>query len=122
MRFIKEKPWFGCMLAALPAGCVNGLLGAGGGMLLVPLLCVLTTWPDRKIFAASVCIILPITLVSLSLTAIGQPLPWKQALPYLLGSLLGGIFTVLFGRKIPTGYLHKALGILILWGGIRYLC
>jgi len=44
-----------------------------------------------------------------------------ESVPYLLGSAGGGLLAALWGRWIPTGLLHRLLGILILWGGIRYL-
>lgn len=116
---IKKKYW-GVILAGIFAGAVNGLFGAGGGMVLVPLLTLLTELEEQEIFPASVCIILPICLISLLLTY--QPIPWDTALPYLIGSTSGGILAGIFARKIPTLWLHRILGILILWGGVRYLC
>lgn len=112
----------GMLLAGGLAGAVNGLLGAGGGMVLVPLLGALTRLREDAVFPASVCIILPICLVSLAFTAISGSLPWHQAWPWLLGSGAGGIAAGLWGNRIPVKWLHRGLGILILWGGIRYLC
>ncbi len=37
-HFFKEKPKLGAAVSGLMAGLVNGLFGAGGGMLLLPLL------------------------------------------------------------------------------------
>ena len=109
-------------IAGLAAGAVNGLLGAGGGMVLIPLLTLLTNLEDDEVFPASVSIIAPICLVSLILSISHNSLPWATALPYLLGSVIGGIFAGLFSGKIPVLWLHRILGVLILWGGIRYLC
>ena len=109
-------------LCGAVAGAVNGLLGAGGGMLLVPLLQKYGALEDRQVFPSSVAIILPICVVSLSVTAIRGPLPWSEAFPYLLGSIPGGLLAGLFGKKIRVKWLHRFLGIVLLWGGIRYLC
>lgn len=119
---MRIKKYLGASLAGLGAGIVNGLFGAGGGMVLVPLLTGLTTLEDEEIFPSSVSIILPICLVSLAFSLAGEELDWTAALPYLLGSGLGGIAAGLWGRRIPTKWLHRLLGVLILWGGIRYLC
>lgn len=111
----------GLILAGALAGIVNGLFGAGGGMVLVPLLSLLTDVEDREIFPLSISIILPICLVTLTITALTGTTAWGQALPYLLGSVLGGLAAGVWGKKIPTVWLHRGLGILILWGGCRYL-
>ena len=109
-------------VAGLLAGCVNGLFGAGGGMVLVPLLTMLGDLEDTEVFPASISIIVPICFVSLFIGAMQTALPWVTALPYLIGSAAGGILAGLIGKKIPTVWLHRVLGILILYGGWRYLC
>ena len=110
----------GIAIAGLCAGAVTGIFGAGGGMVLIPLLLALTDLNDQAVFPASVAIILPICVVSLILGS--QSIPFAKALPYLLGSIIGGFAAGLWGKKIPTVWLHRFLGIMILWGGIRYLC
>lgn len=110
------------ILAGAVAGAVNGLLGAGGGMILVPLLGMLSDLEQRQIFAASVCIIIPICISSLLLTWQSGVIPWDILLPYLAGSCAGGVLAGLVGKKIPTKWLHRILGLMILWGGVRYLC
>lgn len=109
-------------LAGACAGAVNGLFGAGGGMVLVPLLTLLSGLKEEEIFPASLSIILPLCLVSLLVTAMQTPIPWQASFPYLIGSALGGLAAGIWGKKIPPKWLHRGLGILILWGGIRYLC
>ncbi len=112
---------FKTALAGAIAGIVNGIFGAGGGMLLVPLLTTLTDLEDEEIFPASVSIMLPMCLVTLGIAAMNGPLPWSAALPYLIGSAAGGLLAGIWGKKIPTVWLHRLLGVLILYGGWRYL-
>ncbi len=109
-------------VAGFLAGAVNGLFGAGGGMVLVPLLTAMKLLDEEEVFPSSVSIILPICFVSLAFTALQEPLPILQALPYLIGSVGGGILAGLSANKIPVKWLHRGLGILILYGGFRYLC
>lgn len=108
-------------IAGGAAGLINGLFGAGGGMVLVPMLGNPTGISEQERFPASVAIIAPICIVSLLFSAGGQ-LTLRQVLPYLLGSTLGGIGAGRWGQRIPTVWLHRFLGVLVLWGGIRYLC
>ena len=112
--------YFYCALAGFLAGGVTGLFGAGGGMILVPLLTLLVKLPDEEVFPASVSIIAPICVVCLLLSR--STVFWQQVLPYLVGSCIGGVGAGLVGDRIPTTWLHRILGAFILWGGFRYLC
>lgn len=111
--------YFGFLFAGLCAGSITGILGAGGGMLLVPILSFLKLCKQEELFPTSLSIMIPICAVSLIVS--WQPVPVADVFPYLLGSALGGIAAGKWGQKIPSLYLHRVFGILILWGGIRYL-
>ena len=117
-----QKDKLGISCAGFLAGTVNGLFGAGGGMILVPLLSTWTPLEENDIFPASVSIIAPICVVSLCLSQAITSFTWHSSLPYLFGSAIGGVAAGLWGKKIPVKWLHRILGVLILWGGIRYLC
>ena len=110
------------ILAGGSAGIIAGLFGAGGGLVLVPLLRRCQDLPADSVFPASVATILPICIVTILATASQGQLPVKEALPYLIGSGVGGILAGSFGKKIPVLWLHRILGLFILWGGIRNLC
>ena len=116
------KKHFGYIFVGAIAGATNGLLGAGGGMLLVPLLTLFTELEEEQVFPTSVSIILPICFVSLFVSPGYGNLPWKEAWPYLIAAIPGGILAGKLDKKIPVKWLHRALGIIILWGGVRYLC
>lgn len=114
-----QNTWMGLALAGWLAGTVTGLFGGGGGMVLVPLLSLLTDLQDREIFSASLSVILPVCIITLLLS---PGIHLREALPFLPGSLLGGWLAGKWGGGIPVKWLHRLLGILILWGGFRYLC
>ncbi|MBO5317002.1 MAG: sulfite exporter TauE/SafE family protein [Oscillospiraceae bacterium] len=116
------KKSVGFTISGICAGAVNGLFGAGGGMILVPLLTWLTPIDDGEVFPSSVTIILPICLVSLSFTLQRANIDAGTTLCYLAGSVIGGLLAGILAKKIPNLWLHRILGIFILWGGIRYLC
>ena len=109
------------LLAGGLAGVANGLFGAGGGLVLVPLLVSWVGLEEKKAFATSVAIILPLSVASYIMFCLKGGNVWGDALPYLLGSTGGGILAGLLGRKIPTLWLHRFFGVMLLWGGIRYL-
>ena len=119
---MRNHPYMGMLLAGTLAGAVTGLFGGGGGMVLVPLLTLLTPLEEVAIFPASISIILPICITALAVTLFRGSVDFLTALPYLLGSGLGGFLAGKWGQKIPVKWLHRGLGILIVWGGYRYLC
>ena len=110
------------ILGGLAAGSVAGLFGAGGGLVLVPILGLWDGMEESRLFPASVAIILPVCVTVLAASLWQEGLGLSDALPYLPGSAIGGLFAGLWGKKIPVQWLHRLLGIFILWGGIRYLC
>jgi uncharacterized membrane protein YfcA len=115
------KKW-SFILAGAGAGLVNGLFGAGGGLILVPLLTKFTDIDDDQVFPTSVSIILPICIISLVFSLSRGHSDLSGVIPYLIGSAVGGIAAGFAGRKIPTIWLHRSFGLLIIWGGVRYLC
>ncbi len=108
-------------MARLRKHRLDGLFGAGGGMVLLPLLSRTTDLKPHELFACSVCIILPVSLVSAGIYLLrgGSFLP--DAIPYLIGGAIGGAIAGLTLRKLPTKWLRRAFGAFILWGGLRLL-
>lgn len=110
-----------CALSGAAAGAANGFFGAGGGMLLIPLL---TSWAkveQRKAFANSVLIILPMCIVSAIIYYFRGDMELSMALPYLIGGAVGGTIGGLIFKNISADLLRKAMGILIIYGGVRSL-
>ena len=118
---IINSQFFGAALAGLLAGIVNGIFGGAGGMVLIPALGLWTDAEPEFLFPLSVSVMLPVCLLSLWLTSRSAPLPWLDALPYLIGSAFGGVLAGCLGKRIPTVWLHRIFGIMLLWGGVRYL-
>lgn len=119
--FFETRPRLGAAVCGGLAGIANGLLGAGGGMVLIPLLRLFHLIGDRELFATAIAVMLPVSLVSFGVYALQGQVAFLQALPYCIGGFLGGLLGGLFYKKVPTLWLHRALGLLILWGGVRLL-
>lgn len=118
---MSERKWWVFGLCGAAAGLLNGLFGAGGGMVLAPLFLLCGKLEDKEAFSSSICVILPLCLVSLTVYSLRGVLTLTGALPYLIGGLMGGILGGLFYEKVPVKVLHRLFGLVILWGGIRLL-
>ena len=118
---MRKFEFLGAAAAGALAGIVNGIFGGAGGMVLIPALGLWTDVERDALFPLSVSVMLPVCVLSLWMTARTGPLPWLDAAPYLLGSVVGGVLVGIFGKRIPAKWLHRIFGIMLLWGGIRYL-
>ncbi|MBR2048897.1 MAG: sulfite exporter TauE/SafE family protein [Oscillospiraceae bacterium] len=121
MEFHNKKQFTGAAASGLGAGILNGLFGGGGGMVLIPGLEKLSGLTGEAVFPTSVLVMLPVSVLTLFLSGPVSQLPWREAWPYLAGSAAGGILAGFFGGRIPLTWLHRGLGIMLLWGGFRYL-
>ena len=105
-------------LCGLAAGAVNGLFGAGGGIVLLPLLarCDLR---EKECFATALGILLPLSVLSAVLWLVREPVALTAALPYLLGGVLGGFFAGKWMKKLPAVWLRRVFALLLLLSGAR---
>lgn len=117
----KRNKW-GPWICGAAAGAVNGLFGAGGGMVLIPLLRKLTDLEEKEIFACSVGVILPLSAVTLAVWFLKGGEIASQGWSYLIGGALGGVGAGILLKKIKAKWLHWVLGAFILYGGFRLIC
>lgn len=108
-----------CLIIGGLAGLLNGLFGAGGGLMLVPLFINWLKLEEKQAFATSIAVILPLSIVSYVLFCIQGGNVWKDALPYLIGGVIGGILSIKLFRNISATWLHRLFGILILYGAVK---
>ena len=101
------------------AGIINGFLGAGGGMVVVPLLLSWLKLDERKALATSIFIISPLCAVSASVYFLRGAVCPADAAPFLAGGVIGGFLGGRLFGKLPTELLRKAFGIMMIYGGIR---
>lgn len=107
------------LIAGSLAGILNGLFGAGGGLVLVPLLSKWVGLEEKKAFATSVAIILPLSVVAFILFCLKGGNVWADALPYLLGGIVGGFLSARLFKTVSAAWLHRLFGLLMLFGGIK---
>ena len=99
------------VLSGALIGGINGFLGAGGGMLLVPLLQYVLKIDDKKSHATAVFVILPISLISGIVYVIKGAIDWSVFLPVAIGSVVGGIVGTVLLKKMKSEVVN-----LLFWG------
>ena len=104
----------------LLAGILNGLLGAGGGMIIVPIL-LKSGLKQKQAHATSVCIILPICAFSAAIYIYNGYTSIQDTIPYLLGGIPGAIIGSWILSKIKPKLLKRIFGLLMIWASYRMM-
>ena len=115
-RFEKLFP----IICGFLVGLINGLLGAGGGMLAVPLLRKLGL-SQCDAHANSVAVILPLSAISASIYMFSRRVSFRDALIYMPAGIIGAILGAKFLQKIPNIWLRRIFGAFMIWAGIRLI-
>lgn len=103
------------------AGLANGLFGAGGGVLLVPLFLKSGKMSDKETFATSISVIFVLSIVTIITYRLRGDFSVSGGLPFIAGGFIGGVIASKVFKKANVKWLKKALGVLIIYGGVRYL-
>lgn len=114
---MKEKAKFA--LSGIAAGIVNGLFGAGGGLVLVPLFIKFCRMEEKRAFATSVAVTLPLSLVSAAVYFFRGGLDFQSALPFILGGGVGGFVGGKVFKKVSARFLKVTFALFMIYGGIR---
>ena len=101
------------------AGVANGFFGGGGGSVFVPLLTGYCKLDQRKAFATSVAVILPLCALSVAVYLFRGGLDVMAALPYLIGGTVGGWAGGEGVKGVKMPWLKRAFGLLLIYGGVR---
>lgn len=101
-------------------GIINGLLGAGGGMLAVPAL--KNAGLDQKdAHRNAVAVILPLAVFSAVLYVNGGKVEIGDALPFIPWGLLGAVTGTLCLKKISGKWLGLLFGGFMIYAGVRMM-
>lgn len=107
------------LACSLAAGLVCGLLGAGGGLLLLPLL-RRRGLPTAQCHATMLAITLPLAVVSGVVYLWQGQVAFSDLLPYLPGGVAGAAIGSLLLPKIRPRFLRLAFSLFLLYSGLRF--
>ena len=112
-------------IGGLLAGLCNGLLGAGGGIVVV--LALSAALPDdedsrRSLYANALCVMLPLSLLTLATYALRGNVPdgflGVDYASILVGAAIGGILGALITDKLSSRALKKIFAALTVLAGV----
>ena len=106
--------------AGLAVGIVNGLLGAGGRMIAVPLLKRLGL-SQKQAHANAVAVILPITVLRAALYLIKGYVSLTDSFVFIPGGLVGSLIGTYCLKKISPIWLKRTFGGFMFYAGVRLL-
>lgn len=116
IKFKLSAVFFGLLI-----GAVNGLFGAGGGMLVVPVLTYLFGLGAKKSHATAIMIILPLCAVSAVVYAVGGNYDYSIFPATVAGVVLGGIVGALALKKANNVALRFAFYFLMTVAGLKMI-
>lgn len=125
---IKKKSGFPLFIipSGLAAGFLNGLLGAGAGVILVFVYAALSkryngTGCAKDTFAMTVATVIPISVFSAVSYAAHTQADFSKGLIFLIPAALGGIIGAVITDKISEYYLKLIFAVITVIAGINML-
>lgn len=117
---MKIKNYLKPTFMGIAIGIVNGVFGAGGGMIAVPLL-KQNGLDQKSAHANAVAVILPITTISAILYLIKGSVGFADSLMYIPTGLLGSLIATFALQKFSNKLLQKIFSIFMIYAGVRLL-
>ena len=118
LKIKKDTLYLG--FAGILTGFVNGLFGAGGGMIAVPLL-KKSGLNQKEAHENAIAVILPITVLSAVLYLLRGYVTLKSAFPYMPFGIIGALIGTYIMKKINPVLLKGLFGGFMIYAGIRLL-
>ena len=120
VNLAKNKINFKALLLGVAVGLVNGIFGAGGGMLAVPIL--KRNGLEQKVaHANAVAVILPITIISAALYLIKGNVTLSDSFAYIPTGLAGSVIATFLLQKFSNTLLQKTFSGFMIYAGVRLL-
>ncbi len=113
------KKYYFYIIGAL-AGIANGMFGAGGGMIVVPLL-THAGLNQKKAQATSISVTVFLSVISLFVYALKQSFSLSDAVRYVPFGLLGAGAGALILKKMSPRHLKIVFAFILIISGVRLI-
>ncbi len=122
-RILRTALWF--VPAALAAGIINGLLGAGGGVVMLYLIRAVLRRKEngedlqKDTFASVVAVMLPVSIASAISYASRGAVDMGEMQILTVPALAGGIIGAYLTDRLPSRTVRGIFAVLVIISGIR---
>lgn len=101
-------------------GFINGLFGAGGGIIAIPLLkrCGLS---QKECHATSLAVTMPLSVLSAFLYLRFAETEFKYALMFIPGGIFGALLGAFIMKKISPTALKRIFGAVVIFAAVKGL-
>ena len=105
---------------AVLVGAINGFFGAGGGLVLVPLL-IKMGFERKSAHVNAVAVMFFITLISATNYVMRGYVNISDSLIFLPGGFLGAVAGTFIMKKISSKAIRRIFGFFMIWAGWRLI-
>lgn len=117
---MKIKKYLKPSLMGVAVGIVNGVFGAGGGMIAV-LLLKQNGLDQKSAHANAVAVILPITVISAVLYLVKGTVNFTDSISFIPTGVIGSVVATFVLQKFSNKLLQKIFAIFMIYAGVRLL-
>lgn len=118
--YMKMKEHLKNASLGIAVGVVNGIFGAGGGMLAVPIL-KKSGLDQKTAHANAVAVILPITVVSTVFYLVNNNVNITDGLVFIPTGIIGSLTATFLLKKFSNKLLQKIFAVFMIYAGVRLL-
>ena len=108
------------VLAGIFAGFLNGLFGAGGGIIAVPLF-KKSGLSQKEAQATALLMMFFLSVISAGIYFYEGRLPFSEGIVFIPGGILGGLFASVCFKKIKPALLRKIFGGFVTFSAAKML-
>lgn len=121
MKKIKFKEIIILISVGIVGGLINGLFGAGAGLLLVPLIKWVSKLDEKKVHATTLSCVLLMCVVSSVIFFVKKQIDYKLTLWCLIGSLFGAVIGTVLLQKFKNRVIDLIFSCLLIVAGVMMI-
>lgn len=118
MKKYKPKQVLTLIGVGLVGGVVNGMFGAGAGLLLVPMIEMFGKVEEKKAHATTLACVMVMCVVSSIVFIVNKQVDYKLTMWCLIGSIIGAVAGTFLLQKLKNKIINLIFSCLLIAAGV----